>query len=54
MTQNPNISSNTPPQAGAYTSYESSLEGTSKRKTTRKTYFNTPPQAGIAWSTQYK
>ena len=54
MTQNLNISSNTPPQAGAYTSYESSLKGISKRKITRKTYSNTRPQAGIAWSTQYK
>ena len=36
MAQNPNISSNTPPQVRAYTSYESSFEGTSKRKTTMK------------------
>ena len=54
MTQNPNISFNTPSQAGAYTSYESSLEGISKRKTTRKTYSNTSPQVGIVWSKQYK
>jgi hypothetical protein len=42
---NPNNSSNTPPQAGAYISYKLSLEETSKRKTprkTRKTYSNTP------------
>jgi hypothetical protein len=43
-----------PPQAGAYISYKLSLKETSKRKTARKTYSNTLPEDGTAWSTQYK
>jgi hypothetical protein len=51
---NPNNSSNTPSQAGAYISYKLSLEETSKRKTPRKTYSNTPLQAGTTRSKPYK
>jgi hypothetical protein len=47
---NPNKSSNTLPQAGAYISYKPSLEETSKQKA----YSNTPSQTETTWSRQYK
>jgi hypothetical protein len=49
MTQNPNTnnSSNTSPQVGAYNPTWK-VQANKKHK---KTYSNTSPQAGIAWST---